>query len=271
MSRIPQQYRLPLLIALGLHIVIIVALSIHLSATRYRLPAPSAKRTIVKAEAVDQAQVARQISKIKHEEHLKQEQARRLQRKALAAKRARIKEQRRLAKLKKARLKLKRQQRAQAKHLAALKKRRKAKEAALKKQRAVKSKRLALQQKQLQQKLLQQQLQSEQKNITQTTSAQWRGVVNRYKAQILAAIMPNWYIPSDAHKSQKVICLVQLAPGGEVVDVKLVRSSGNVALDRSARTAIYKSSPLPVPQDPELFNQFRELRLTLSPKTLING
>jgi colicin import membrane protein len=59
---------------------------------------------------------------------------------------------------------------------------------------------------------------------------------------------------------------VRLGDGGEVLDVKLVRSSGYSQLDNSATAAVYKASPLPVPGDPELFEKFREIRLLVKPQ-----
>lgn len=49
-------------------------------------------------------------------------------------------------------------------------------------------------------------------------------------------------------------------------EVTLTRSSGDPLLDRSAQTAIYKASPLPVPTDSETFNLFRDISLTVRPE-----
>ncbi|QLH41403.1 MAG: cell envelope integrity protein TolA [Coxiellaceae bacterium] len=51
----------------------------------------------------------------------------------------------------------------------------------------------------------------------------------------------------------------------------MVRSSGNSALDNSAVSAVFKTSPLPVPTDAELFDKFRELRLTVRPENIVGG
>ena len=63
-------------------------------------------------------------------------------------------------------------------------------------------------------------------------------------------------------------CLVEarLIPGGEVTpgSVRVIRSSGNLAFDRSVVAAVYKASPLPVPSGP-LFEQFRTLGLNFKP------
>ena len=58
----------------------------------------------------------------------------------------------------------------------------------------------------------------------------------------------------------------RLIPGGEVTpgSVRVIRSSGNPAFDRSVVAAVYKASPLPVPSG-RLFEQFRNLGLNFKP------
>jgi colicin import membrane protein len=53
---------------------------------------------------------------------------------------------------------------------------------------------------------------------------------------------------------------VSQLPTGEVLDVKLKRSSGNQALDAAIERAIRKSSPLPKPDDPSLFQRTLEIK-----------
>lgn len=91
------------------------------------------------------------------------------------------------------------------------------------------------------------------------------GVVDKYKALILNSISQKWILPENANSlmySQFRICL---APNGVVLDVSLIKSSGDTVLDRSAKDAIYKASPLPVPNDPKTFNLFRDISLTVRP------
>jgi len=54
---------------------------------------------------------------------------------------------------------------------------------------------------------------------------------------------------------------VTLMPTGEVLNLKLTRSSGSSAYDSAVERAIYKAQPLPLPPDPTLFGEFRELHL----------
>jgi colicin import membrane protein len=61
---------------------------------------------------------------------------------------------------------------------------------------------------------------------------------------------------------------ISLAPDGQVLSVVIVRSSGDEGLDLSARNAILKASPLPVPLDPKVFEAFRRYRFTFRPDEL---
>lgn len=88
--------------------------------------------------------------------------------------------------------------------------------------------------------------------------------INKYKALIVQTISQNWLVPSNLPNGISCQLLVHVAPGGVVLSVSLVQSSGNAMLDQSAETAVLKSSPLPVPSG-ELFDKFRTLRLTVIP------
>jgi colicin import membrane protein len=57
---------------------------------------------------------------------------------------------------------------------------------------------------------------------------------------------------------------VELLPTGEVLSVRLRKSSGVKAYDEAVERAILKSSPLPLPDRPEVFQ--RALRITFRPR-----
>jgi colicin import membrane protein len=61
---------------------------------------------------------------------------------------------------------------------------------------------------------------------------------------------------------EAVFNVVQL-PTGDVLSVKLKKSSGNPALDTAIERAILKASPLPLPEPRSLFE--RQLELTFRP------
>ena len=58
--------------------------------------------------------------------------------------------------------------------------------------------------------------------------------------------------------------LVSQLPGGEVADVRVVKSSGSALFDNSVKAAVFGASPLPLPRDPSLFE--RELRFEFDPE-----
>lgn len=98
------------------------------------------------------------------------------------------------------------------------------------------------------------------------TRARTAGVVDKYKALIVNAIGRNWILPENVDSTLSSQFRIRLAPDGMVLEVTLTRSSGDALLDRSAQTAIYKASPLPVPADVETFNMFRDISLTVRPE-----
>lgn len=69
--------------------------------------------------------------------------------------------------------------------------------------------------------------------------------------------------PNMQGNPQAEFDVVQI-PGGEVLTVKLKRSSGVAAYDSAVERAILKAQPFPPPPKPELF--VRELNLTFRPK-----
>ncbi len=72
-------------------------------------------------------------------------------------------------------------------------------------------------------------------------------------------------MPPDVVGNPQAEFEVFLIPTGEVLNVKLSRSSGNPAYDNAVERAIRKASPLPLPTDPALVGRFRELKLKFRP------
>lgn len=58
---------------------------------------------------------------------------------------------------------------------------------------------------------------------------------------------------------------VKLTLRGEVVDVQIIRSSGNALFDRSVESAVRKASPIEVPPDTPVVNGFREFTFEFKP------
>ncbi|MFN3235165.1 MAG: cell envelope integrity protein TolA [Gammaproteobacteria bacterium] len=95
------------------------------------------------------------------------------------------------------------------------------------------------------------------------------GVVDKYKGLILEAISKNWLVPPNTDQSLSCQLYINLAPGGIVLDVKVLKSSGDSLLDRSAIAAVYKASPLPAPASGEGFDAFRQFSLTVRPESVV--
>jgi colicin import membrane protein len=85
-----------------------------------------------------------------------------------------------------------------------------------------------------------------------------------YVNRIRAKVRQNWILPQDVQGNPEAIFSVVQLPTGEVLSVKLRKSSGNPALDAAIERAILKSSPLPLPEPRSLFD--RQLELTFRPQ-----
>jgi len=85
-----------------------------------------------------------------------------------------------------------------------------------------------------------------------------------YIGRIQAKVRSNWILPLDLQGNPEAIFNVVQLPTGEVISVKLAKSSGNAAYDAAVERAILKSSPLPLPESRSLFA--RELKLTFRPR-----
>lgn len=86
-----------------------------------------------------------------------------------------------------------------------------------------------------------------------------------YIGKIRAKIKGNVIIPPDLTGNPQAEFDVTQMPTGEILDIKLTRSSGSSAYDKAVERAIRKSDPLPSPPDPRMFSQFRELHLKFRP------
>ncbi len=88
----------------------------------------------------------------------------------------------------------------------------------------------------------------------------------KYKVLIRQKVTRNWARPADTQKGLVCTVRVRLVPTGEVLEVKVVRSSGNDLFDRSVENAVYKASPLPLPEERDLFEYFREIEFLFNPE-----
>lgn len=81
-----------------------------------------------------------------------------------------------------------------------------------------------------------------------------------YAGKIRGKIRGNMVLPQGIQGNPEAIFAVTQLPSGEVIDVKMKKSSGNANLDAAIERAILKSSPLPKPDQPELFQRVLEIK-----------
>lgn len=93
----------------------------------------------------------------------------------------------------------------------------------------------------------------------QRASSNKRGLAD-YASKIRGKVRGNIVLPPSIQGNPEAIFEVSQLPSGEVLAVKLKRSSGNAALDTAIERAILKSSPLPKPDDPSLFQRSLEIK-----------
>lgn len=81
-----------------------------------------------------------------------------------------------------------------------------------------------------------------------------------YLGRIRGKIRGNIVVPPEVKGNPEAAFDVTQLPSGEIVTVRLKRSSGHAALDAAIERAILKSNPLPKPQPADLFERSLELR-----------
>ncbi|MHB1678040.1 MAG: cell envelope integrity protein TolA [Sulfuriferula sp.] len=85
--------------------------------------------------------------------------------------------------------------------------------------------------------------------------------IDKIKAKVRSKII----LPEGLEGNPQAEIDVTVLPTGEVVNVKLVRPSGQPAYDDAVERAILKASPLPMPPDATVAQQFRDLTLKFTP------
>ena len=96
-----------------------------------------------------------------------------------------------------------------------------------------------------------------------TEAAAESGALAVYMAQIRQKIERNWSAPASANAELECSVRVRQIPGGEVIGVTILSCNGDEAVRRSVEAAVHRSSPLPEPSDPSLFDRNILLNLNI--------
>ena len=167
------------------------------------------------------------------------------------AKKQREQEKRRAAQRKK----------AEAKRLAALKEKQ-AKEQEEKRRREADEQRRRIET-ELEQALIKEQ--------AQISAREDERVANSYLQLIRQRLADNWNRPPSARRDMETLIEIRLVPTGRIVGVNLLRSSGDIAFDRSVEQAAFKAEQFEELQqlEPRLFEKhFRTVKVAFSPQDL---
>jgi colicin import membrane protein len=104
------------------------------------------------------------------------------------------------------------------------------------------------------------------RKLAQSQAAAQANLVDEYKRRIAERIKRFIIEPPSLQGNPEVEFDVIVLPGGEVLDVKTRKASGQAPWDNAVERAIRRAQPLPLPPDPALMREFRELNLRFRPK-----
>ena len=249
------------------------------------------KQNVIKAVAVDASKVQAELEKLRRadDRNKKKEKDRiaKLKREENKLRKKRTAEEKKLAKLKKKRqaeekkrkleqknlAKLRKQQAAlKKKQQAEIKKRKdenrkqaelKKKQDAVKKKQALAKKKREADKKQRQKELAQQLAAEEQTQADELAKRE----IDKYQVLIRQKVVRNWLKPTGSSKGLVSTVKVRLIPGGDVIDVKVIKSSGNAIYDRSVERAVRKASPLPLPKDSSIAARMYDIEFNFALET----
>ena len=139
----------------------------------------------------------------------------------------------------------------------------KAKKDKAKKERAKKKK--AKKKKAEREKERQLQEQREVEEARQRDQTQAYSAIGALVGRIGAKVRENWNKPLGSMIGLETVISVKVQRTGEVVSVKVVKSSGDDFFDRSAENAVYKASPLPFPDEPRYYEFIKEFNFKFVP------
>jgi colicin import membrane protein len=105
---------------------------------------------------------------------------------------------------------------------------------------------------------------TDKQQAAQAAAAAKSKAATTYEARIRSKIRGNIILPPDIRGNPVAKFVVVQLPTGEIISHRLTKPSGNPAYDDAVERAILKSSPLPKPDDPSLFE--RQLELTFCPQ-----
>lgn len=263
-STIINKYAVPIMVSVGLHALVIMAMLVGWSAepTKKEVKRPNfVQAKLVKLDAQAQPKKPPQADKPKIVD-LTQKQKELDKQKKLA-------EQKRQQKIKQQEVEKKQKAEAERQKKDAERKAKEKAEAERKAKAEAEQKRQEQVQRQKQQQEAFEQALAEEEMLLQEES--YAVAAQSYMAAISQRIEQNWSRPPSARNDMECELLIKLVPTGRVINVDIVKSSGNELFDRSAVQAVQKAEQFPEIKEmkPEVFERYyRELNLVFRPQDL---
>ena len=259
------------LLSLVLHVLAAALLVMSFDYTPKFESTPAVQVNIVEAVKVDAKQVDAEVERLRETDRKKEEDRRKLekqvadmQKKAKDAEKQRKAEEEKLADLQKKKEVEQKEREVEEQKLTEVKKqqeeldkKRKLEEEKKKKEEEEKKRKTA-------EEALRKQMEAEQREHEAEQLREDQALLAQYSSRILSAISQEFNL-TGLPPGLSCVLRIRTVPGGEVVAVQIATSSGNPVFDQRASDAVTKASPLPVPEDPRLFEKMRDIRLTFKP------
>lgn len=275
-----------LFFAILFHLIVAVLLVINLDLPSHVFSARRTEPAPVQASVVSEKEIQKQMEAIRQKEEAKKQKQLEAQKKLEDLLNEKKEEEQRLAAIKKQKeeeqkkaeeikkkkeeerqqlAKIQQQEEERKKAEAKAEQERKRKEEQEQKRKAEEAKRKKeLEAKREREKELQEQL--EQERLQQRVNA----ALAQYIPIIRQKVSRNWNRPAGLRDDIEAHVNVRLSPTGEVLSAQVVKSSGNPVFDRSVENAVLKASPLPIPQEKGVNEEFRNLTLKFKPEELVS-
>lgn len=232
-----------LLYAVAVHaaLAVVLGLTLHIGGAPVAKPSPSPAGTVVQAAVVDEEAMNRALAQIADKAAERERIRLEAEQRAIAEARAAAEAEAAAAEArKKAAEEERRKAAAEAEAAAKAKAAAEAKAAAARAQAAAEEER------------------KKREAEEQEIRAEALAAVGERMAFIKRKVGENWIRPRDAKSGLRAEFVVKIAAGGRVEVVTLRKSSGDGIFDRNAQAAIFKASPLPIPDDPRYQRHYRE-------------
>ena len=256
----------PISLSIGGHLVLLVLLMANLSVWQSRSNQPVRlsidAAVVLDSEAVRQRELlAQQRREAEERERAADERRRQQEAEQRERERQQLERQRREQELARQRAEEKQRREAEAQRLAEEQRQREAaekreqerlaaeqrrREEAAARQRAEEQRRQAEREAQLQAAIAAEQ---------ERDAAIRGGLLDQWIEVIRQKVQRNWIKPASAGPGLECEVRVRQIPGGDVVEAKVTVCNGDATVVRSIENAVFRSSPLPQPPDPALFER----------------